>query len=202
MDVRITKADINPIVTIGNHAGLSTGKGYASEDIQDYDTLKRRVENCYKRGHMSVFEAAHLGFYISGISRACSHQLVRHRLMSPCQQSQRYTKIDVSGDDWYVTPHGFEYDEPYKRVMRECAVSYLRYLDLGVKPEDARYVLPEATKTNISIFTNLREFFAFLYLRQNKNAQWEIREMANLMEEKVRAASDSWNWIMDLRNGD
>lgn len=203
MDVIITDYTRLPVCTIGDHAGTSTGKGKPGDS--NYDTLKRRVENCFKRGHMSVFEAASVNFYISGISRSCSHQLVRHRLMSFCQESQRYTKVDVQSDDWYVEPITLTDDTAkiiFKDGMKRAAMLYQDLLQLGMKPEDARFVLPEATKTNISVFTNLRELFAFLDLREDQSAQWEIRNLAFMMEKRVRAINDGWKFLMDLRYRD
>lgn len=199
MNVILKYWTYNPIYNIGAHAGTSTGKGLPVYTT-NFDILKRRVTNCYKRGHLSVFEVANIGFYISGISRSCSHQLVRHRLMSFCQQSQRYTKVDVQSDDWYVTPPSIVNKELYSLTMRDAALTYQGLIQQGVKPEDARFVLPEATKTDISVYTNLREFFAFLDLREDPAAQWEIRNLANMMEDEVRRIDEDWEFLMDLRN--
>ena len=111
---------------------------------------------------MGVFEHACATFDIRNISRSCSHQLVRHRLASFCQQSQRYCKLDVRSNDWYVTPPDILADD-YKRVwydslMAQYADNYRLALDqLDCKPEDARYLLPEATKTDIVMTMNCRE---------------------------------------------
>lgn len=197
MDVILKKYDMDPIQLLGDHAGTSTGKGEPFDST--YDQCKRRVLNCFNMKHMSVFEAATLGFYIRGISRSCSHQFVRHRLMSPLQESQRYTKVDTTSNDWYVTPPSLANDISFSADMKAAADMYKNLLARGFKPEDARYVLPEATKTNISVFMNLREFYAFLDLREDKAAQWEIRNLAFMMESKVRALNDDWKFLMDLR---
>lgn len=83
--------------------------------------------------------------------------------------------------------------------MRDAGLYYLFLLDIGIKPEDARFVLPEATKTDISVYTNLRELYAFLDLREDKTAQWEIRNLAFIMEEKVRSIDEDWEYLMNLR---
>lgn len=197
MEVFVTDHTIMPIHKIGDHAGTSTGKGKPGDS--DFNILKRRVTNCFKCGHMSVFEVVNVGFRISGISRSCSHQLVRHRLMSFCQMSQRYTKVCAQSDDWYVIPPGIKDTKSYSAIMRDAGLYYLFLLDIGIKPEDARFILPEATKTDISVYTNLRELYAFLDLREDKAAQWEIRNLAFMMEEKVRSIDKDWEYLMDLR---
>lgn len=197
MEVQILSSTLFPISTIGNAAGTSTGKGKpnSSNDKQ----LLNRITRCYEQGHMSVFEFADLEFYISGISRACSHQLVRHRHMSFVQQSQRYNKIDVNNDDWYVTPKRLNDSDLFKQLMRSCAATYINALAHGVKPEDARFMLPEACKTDISVKTNLRSFFQFLDLREDMAAQWEIRDLAFTMEKVASEINDQWKFLINLR---
>lgn len=197
MEVQILSSTLFPISTIGNAAGTSTGKGKpnSSNDKQ----LLHRITRCYEQGHMSVFEFADLEFYISGISRACSHQLVRHRHMSFVQQSQRYNKVDVNNDDWYVTPKRLNDSDLFKQLMRSCAATYINALAHGVKPEDARFMLPEACKTDISVKTNLRSFFQFLDLREDMAAQWEIRDLAFTMEKVASEINDQWKFLINLR---
>lgn len=161
----------------------------------------RRVKTCYDGGHMSVFEHASATFKVEGISRACSHQLVRHRLASYSQLSQRYTKVDTSTQDWYVVPPQFKHDHPneFRDHMEQCAVEYYGALIAGIRPEDARYLLPEATKTTITVTMNLRELYHFLDLRQVNAAQWEIHELADKVEAAVRDVNAEWSALMDLR---
>lgn len=180
-----------PLTLIGEAAGRCYDK-------RDGDA-KARAIRCWKSGHMSVFEHASLTWKIEGISRACSHQLVRHRLASYTQVSQRYTRIPAkSGDDsWYVTPPSLKGDEAYARAMSHCADSYLGMLGCGIRPEDARFILPEATKTDLVVTMNLREFIHFYGLRSDEHAQWEIRELA----ERMLAAfppSDEWGNVRHL----
>lgn len=215
MRVEVTSYTQHPILAIGNAAGTSTDK-YISMDYlpgPSTEACKKRVENCFKRGHLSVFEFANISFYISEISRACSHQLVRHRLASYCQKSQRYTKVDASGTDWYVIPVDFWYKEAapginvmsdelanlYLKTMSIAGAAYRKALEEGVKPEDARYLLPEATKTSISVSMNLRNFYHFLDLRTDEHAQQEIRNLAFSMEETVKGIDNEWAFLMNLR---
>lgn len=191
MEVTILDRTRTPIFNISVAAGTCYGKDDAGFE---------RVERCYKMGHMSVFEHAFVTFEVDGLSRACSHQLVRHRLASFCQQSQRWCKIDVNDDEWYVMPDSLDEDGQVEFVnqMAIAATTYERLLERGVRPEDARYVLPEACKTKIVCTMNCRELFHFLDMRQSKAAQWEIRRLAELLEHELLKLPE-WCSIMELR---
>jgi thymidylate synthase (FAD) len=201
MNVEVITATQRPMDVISAAAGCCYGKSNYSE---------KRVRTCYKAGHMSVFEHASATFRVSGISRACSHQLVRHRVgVSFSQQSQRYCKVDVDGD-WFVMPPSFdageddptltmERDEYFYMCMYGAARNYQDALKAGIKPEDARYLLPEATKTEIVVSMNVRELFHFLDLRESKAAQWEIRELARAMVDALSAYDGQWLEVMNLR---
>lgn len=136
----------------------------------------------------------------------CSHQLVRHRLASYVQQSQRYVKIDTDNDDWYVTPPSIQngpdsIKRAYRDGMRQMAILYRSFMagnETKIKAEDARYLLPSACKTNITMTMNAREFFSFLNLRTSTHAQWEIRELAQEMKIAASEYSDQWRQLMEL----
>lgn len=193
MNVKILDRTITPIHNIS----VAAGTCYGNDDVNF-----KRVERCYNMGHMSVFEHAYVTFEVDGLSRACSHQLVRHRLASFCQQSQRYCKINVDNDDWYVMPEWFELSggvyDAFTSYMHDCATRYKAALEHGARPEDARYLLPEACKTKIVCTMNCRELFHFLDMRQSKAAQWEIRELAELLEQELFKLPE-WCSIMELR---
>ena len=190
MEVRIIKATENPVDVIAFAAGICYGKR---------DTDPRRVRACFKAGHLSVFEHASVTFIAEGISRACLAQLTRHRLCSFCVESQRYTRIDTCHDDWYIIPPSFESDEAYfRKCMREYASHYQVCVAGGTKPEDARYLLPEATKTSAVVTMNCRELFHFLDMRADGAAQWEIRDMAWSLFAKLGDHSKQWNDLMKL----
>lgn len=179
-----------PLSFIGECAGISHGKT---------DPSVGRALGCWRAGHTSVFEHVSITFRIEGISRACSHQLVRHRLASYVQESQRYTKIDVWHGDWYVMPPTIEQNEglckQYKDHMADAGRAYDKALYHGIKPEDARYLLPEATKTSVVMTMNLREFESFYKLRIDKAAQWEIRELARWMLRSLDEIGGEWQTI-------
>lgn len=182
MQVTILNKTDNPLQLISRAAGTCYGKSNYSA---------KRVKTCLQAGHMSVFEHASVTFEIDGISRACSHQIVRHRIASYSQQSQRYCKIDVDSDDWYVMPKSFDNltdadnEHFYRRRMKYYARFYQDALDDGIKPEDVRYLLPEATKTKIVVTMNLRELFHFFDVRNSQRAQWEIRDLAKAMHDAL-----------------
>lgn len=183
-----------PLTFIGQCAGTSTAKSGTND--------AKRALSCLRMGHTSVFEHVSVTFHIEGISRNCSHQLVRHRLASFTQESQRYHKLDVSDDDWYVTPPEIAGDENanafYCDEMRRAANAYTALLGNGYKAEDARFVLPTATKTTIVVTMNLRELASFWGLRSDKHAQWEIRELAYEMRAALLdGADDEWEMLID-----
>lgn len=170
-----------------------------------FNTIIAAVRNCYaskadfgerdqalirrviERGHESTVEHVCFTFRVSEISRACSHQLVRHRIASYSQRSQRYVK-----------EHGFNYVIPqtiaknleaaslYHKHMREIQELYARLKDeFKVPAEDARMVLPNACHTEIVITMNVRALRNFFKLRLDRHAQWEIRELAGRMFDLV-----------------
>lgn len=192
MKVTVISATENPLDIISLAAGTCFGKS---------DTPHKRVANCVKAGHMSVLEHAKITLKVEGISRACMAQLTRHRLASFCVESQRYNKYDFKGSDWYVMPPSIansKFDDDFFNIMSDCASEYRVALAHGIKPEDARYLLPEATKTNLVMTMNVRELFHFLDMRADRAAQWEIRDLA--LEIVVRASeiSDQWSDLCSM----
>ena len=141
-------------------------------------------------GHESIFEHAVYTFEVKGVSRALTHQLVRHRMASYAQQSQRY--VDMSEAAYIIpesidkcltpaTPDGCPLNIEYVNAIRKCEEVYRKLVNAGINPEDARYVLPNACTTNIVITMNARELRHFFAVRCCERAQWEIRELANKM---------------------
>ena len=131
-------------------------------------------------GHHSVLEHASFTFGVDGISRAASHQLVRHRIASFSQQSQRYVShatqfAAVVPDTIREQPELRERFEAQLRVLHRC---YQDLVEAGIPAEDARYILPNATETKIIVTMNARELRHFFALRCCERAQWEIRAMA------------------------
>lgn len=135
------------------------------------------VKHLYKNGHHSVMEHIYFTFKIEGISRACSHQLVRHRHCSFTQRSQRYCSED-----------GFEFVTPptmsagvFENDVKDIGDWYRGYQEGGTPNEDARYILPNACATELYLSCNLRELIHMANERLCKRAQWEIRELVQQM---------------------
>ncbi len=157
---------------------------------------KKFVEKLMEMGHMSPIEHASFVFAVEGISRACSHQLVRHRLASFSQQSQRYVSEEAGFD--YVVPPSIEKDPELKGYFEEAMeMAQKTYNHIvkklnskGLKGEeanqDARFVLPNACETKIMITMNARELIHFFSQRCCHRAQWEIRALATEMLKLVK----------------
>lgn len=156
--------------------------------VDKYDTASYVNFNAaIASGHISILEHVTLTFYVEGVSRALTHQLVRHRLASYAEQSQRYTKIDVE-KDWYIIPESINtpaLKQIYKDMMSSIEETYIKLLDMGVPKEDARMVLPNATKTKIIITLNLRTLVEIANKRLCYKAQKEITKLISIMVNKA-----------------
>jgi thymidylate synthase (FAD) len=135
-------------------------------------------------GFPSVLEHVVFTFYIEGISRVASHQLVRHRIASYTQESQRYAEVRSD----YVVPDtvvraGF--GDRFRELVEACYQLYREMVGSGVPYEDARYVLPQAFTTSILMTVNLRELIHIACLRLSERAQWELREVVRAMVEEA-----------------
>lgn len=193
MEVRLVAFTPDPEIVAAAGAQTSFKDKPAHELFEKMDTEKARktLRKVVGYGHVSVIEHANFTFAISGVSRSLTHQLVRHRVASYTQQSQRYVKVDPSKDDWYVIPHTIKDKGKFRQRMREIAKFYLEAIADGVPPEDARFYLPNAAKTNITVTMNARELLHFFAFRCCARAQWEIRELADEMLRQVKAVAPS-----------
>ena len=169
MKVSLIQATPKPIETIAQIASIC------------YDSFPKNpldlVKHLYRNGHHSVFEHIYFTFKIEGISRACSHQLVRHRHCAFTQRSQRYCSED--GFE-YVTPPTIQ-ERRFADTMEDASNWYILYQCHDVPNEDARYVLPNACATSLYLSCNLRELIHIANERLCTRAQWEIREMVDKM---------------------
>ena len=142
------------------------------------DKIKVFIKKIIDLGHESVLEHAVFTFAIEGISRACSHQLVRHRIASFSQQSQRY--VNFKNFD-YIIPDSIKTSAQKNKFRQSLESIFKFYTDMvkkGIAPEDARFILPNASATKLILTMNLRELKHFFRLRTCNRAQWEIRELA------------------------
>ncbi len=144
--------------------------------------VKRLVSLFIKSGHWSAVEHAVFTFAIEGVSRVCTHQLVRHRLASYNQQSQRYVKYKE--DFEFILPQTIKnspFLERYHKLCDEAFKLYREMVESDIPTEDARYILPQSGETKIVVTMNARELWHFFNLRCCRRAQWEIRKLACLM---------------------
>jgi len=160
-----------------------------------HDKAAQFITRMVQSGHLSPLEHVSFTFAIEGMSRAATHQLVRHRIASYSQQSQRYVNEKAFE---YVVPPSIAGDTDLHRVfvqaMDAARSSYAELINLlgkkgadGVRAnEDARYVLPQAVETKIVVSMNCMELLHFFELRCCSRAQWEIRQAANKMLETCR----------------
>lgn len=169
----------------------------------DQENIEKFLNMLMSYGHESPIEHVSFTFAVEGVSRSLTHQLVRHRLASYSQQSQRYVKLDQFE---YIIPPSIEKDEEAKKIyleaMEKCQETYdkltymlkEKYMNQGMKEkaaekkaiEDARYVFPNACETKIVFTMNARSLMNFFKHRCCSRAQWEIRIMAEKMVEEVK----------------
>lgn len=155
---------------------------YLSLDRVTDESEKNFIKKSIKNGHLSIIEHATASFRITGASRAFTHQLVRHRLASYSQQSQRY--VDESEFNFIVPGEISENAEAlavYREFMDSTRNMYKKLRDLGIKKENARFILPNALESQIVFSANFRELRTVFDLRLEKAAQWEIRRVCLLM---------------------
>jgi len=180
MYVKLIHATPEPIEKIARYAAIC----YDS----DPKNPQKLVDRLYENGHHSVFEHITFTFRIDGVSRALSHQLVRHRMASYTQRSQRYCAEDEQ--DSNVIPPSIAADEDalpvYRKALKVCQDAYDELVNLhNIPREDARYVLNNARTTSLYMTLNLRELMHFCNERMCSRAQWEIRELATEMAAQV-----------------
>jgi thymidylate synthase (FAD) len=169
------------------------------KDAMSDEDVSRLVRGLVRSGHMSALEHASFTFAVDGISRACSHQLVRHRVASYSQQSQRYVRFGPAGG--FIVPPSIatspEARAVFYEAMENARRAYERLVELGLAEgrksesvyEDARFVLPNAAETKIVVTMNARELRHFFSLRCCRRAQWEINRLAWTMRHLVTSAA-------------
>jgi len=196
--LRVVLLDVsdNPLALLWRSYRQCYSSSFAPELPEPPDEQKEDfIAAMISRGHLSPLEHVKFTFAIEGISRVCSHQLVRHRIASYSQQSQRY--VDMSNFR-YIIPPSIAQDpqakEEFERIMGEIRKAYRRLMTLlsqrGVEGErameDVRFLLPQAVETKIVVTMNCRELLHFFGQRCCSRAQWEIRALAWKMLEICR----------------
>lgn len=170
-------------------ASLAAKLCYSDSDIEGLQEKIEQheqatfIEKIVKIGHHSVLEHVTFTFGIEGVSRALTHQLVRHRIASYSQKSQRYVKYTDGFE--YIFPESIKrndyFSKKYKELMGNIAELYKEMLEAEIPAEDARYILPNACETKIIVTMNARELLHFFRIRCCNRAQWEIRILAEEM---------------------
>lgn len=144
------------------------------------ERIEKVLGTIMQSGHFSTLEHASFTFAIEGVSRALTHQLVRHRVASFNQQSQRYVKFKDTIET--IKPQSVAENEEANAIFDEAIAqvteSYKKLLELDIPAEDARFLLPNAAETKIVVTMNARELRHFFELRCCNRAQWEIRDLA------------------------
>ncbi len=183
MDIVLLSHTPNPDALIAAAARICYRDVAASELLKsEGENLSRRlIAELFRSGHMSAFEHVSFTFGIDGLSRVASHQLVRHRVASFNQQSQRYVKMN----DDVIIPPSVERNDDAKKIFLEAARTaqnaYMKLVEMGIPKEDARFLLPHGYSTRLVMTMNARELHHFFGLRLCRRAQWEIHELARKM---------------------
>ena len=202
MKIELIAHTPNPELVIANAA-----RTCYDSPAKDLESSRKMVKAIVKSGHESCVEHASATFRLSEVSRVLTHELVRHRLFSFSQRSQRYVR---ENEPSYVTPDVLVDDNTanqklllakdiFDKAMQNAWDAYSLLLSYGLKPEDARFVLPNACTTEIVVSGNFREYRNFLKLRLSPRAQWEIRKAANVILDKLYEIAPSC--FEDLKNG-
>lgn len=192
MMVKLVRHTPEPERTVAMSARLCyspIGAAQLEEKISDEQAAKL-VRKLVSMGHLSTLEHVTFTFAIEGVSRVLTHQLVRHRIASYSQQSQRYVK---EHDFETIVPASIaskpEAKAKFDKLMTEIQAMYDEFIALDIPAEDARYILPNATETKIVCTFNARSLLNFFSLRCCTRAQWEIRALANEMLRQCQAVA-------------
>lgn len=184
MEVKLLRHTPEPEKTVAMSARLCyspIGAAQLEEKMTDEQAAKL-VRKLVSMGHFSTLEHVTFTFAIEGVSRVLTHQLVRHRIASYSQQSQRYVKEHnfetIMPPTIAARP---EAKEKFLKLMQEIQDLYNELTEQGIPAEDARYVLPNAAETKIVCTFNVRSLLNFFSLRCCSRAQWEIRQLAEKM---------------------
>lgn len=160
------------------------------------------IKKVIQKGHHSVLEHALATFRIKGGSRVFTHELVRHRLMSPSQESQRYVEYGKTKPFEFVTPPNIrktKFESRFKELSNQAFEFYQEMVKAEIPKEDARYILPNATTSEIVISANFRELRHIFEVRCMERAHWEIREICLQMLRimKKQAPIVFWDFQID-----
>ena len=205
MKVTLTSYTPSPVRQMYLAAKRCTTATLDVNEEVDREEMERVVRRCIKAGHLTVCEFATFNFHIDGITRSCSHQLVRHRHASFCQMSERRVKIGTKEDADFLSDNlaygggccstddeakellgkMFRYPDEAELDVQSTLIFYWNLIDRGLPVEKARAVLPECTLTNLMMSVNFRELMHICALRMCQKAEEEIRELVTAMASEV-----------------
>lgn len=182
MKVELLHHTQNPEAFIGKVAGICYGKLETSTEEQHI----KRAAHCVSKGHLATLRFANAVFHVSGITRVCSHQMVRSKHLDFLQRSQRY--CDETHSD-VVVPDKISADSlllyHFNSSIEQSYEAYATLLASGVKKEDARMVLPACATTELVITGSFQAWLDFIKLRDTKEAQTEIRLVAQEIKRQL-----------------
>lgn len=165
---------------------------YKSEGKIEEGSAERFVANIIKRGHEAVLEHASITVKFV-VDRGVSHEIVRHRLASYCQESTRYcnySKDDFNNEITFIIPEYLDYKSEqwnvWKDAMTSCEDAYFKLLNIGLSPQEARAVLPNSLKTEVIMTANLREWRTFFKLRTTSAAHPQMREVTQPLLDELK----------------
>lgn len=178
----------NALAQIGEYAGICY-----NSNLEEGTCIKRAI-SCKDKGHLATLRFAHATFHVSGISRTCSHQFVRSKHLDFLQRSQRY--CNETETDFVVPPVSPDMAAIITASYQTALVQYKTLLAAGIKKEDARFVLPNGGTTELIVTGNFQAWLDFIKLRADKHAQWEIREVAKIINNKLSEyAPGLFDWM-------
>jgi thymidylate synthase (FAD) len=196
MRVKLLWHTPNPEITVA----LAMRRCYSSKPIEELEKEllskpgyeKELIAKALRDKTFDVIEHAVFMFEIEGISRVCSHQLVRHRIASYDQESQRFSAVEKED---FIVPHTIQSNPAalhvYEEVLKASIAAFKKLKELEVPKEDARFVLPQSIGTKLVVTANARALMHFMFQRTALQAQWEIRELAELMLKECRKVAPS-----------
>ena len=188
MNVELLQITPNALEFIGRCAGICYNSNL------DRNSCQKRAVSCKDKGHLATLRFAHATFRVDGISRACSHQFVRSKHLDFLQRSQRYCS---EKDTDFIYPTSMENNLDVETLYEHALGLYQELIKKGVKKEDARFVLPEATTTELIVTGNFQAWLDFIKLRGDTHAQWEIREVAKTINNILSKELDNqlFHWL-------
>ena len=169
------------------HIGLLAGICYGKTGEQSPEQCIKRAYHCVTKGHLSTLRFAHATFLVEDISRICSHQFVRSKHLDFLQRSQRYCN---EGEIESVMPDSImssKYHIDVWEIQNHAKWLYDKLIADGFKKEDARFILPQGTTTELLAVGNFQAWYDFIKLRSGKEVQWEIRAVAHEINRQLHS---------------